>query len=306
MYEFIQSGELKAQAKRLLNFRIPLVLVIIINLVLIARIPTPGQAQAKADLQRHRMAAANIADAEVARHDATPPPPDVPPPLPPEVATDAAAQHDQSYWPDHPQLAGGASSTGASTDTTHPLQPTYASNRDPFDEQPGTPNKATGNADPSQLTAAAVRPLAIACQKTTQQLAQRWQQAASGVLAQAQTNGEQMWANARWVAAAVSSASSAAEPPAGHTDNSPSRVTASFQGLEVRNPIENGKPVRLLVNERLCELHPGEAHEYAPAEQWRIQFHRGGEFEDVDQVIMPGHYHFVVTPRGWDLTPARP
>ena len=65
-------------------------------------------------------------------------------------------------------------------------------------------------------------------------------------------------------------------------------------GLAVHNPPGNNGTIRFLVNRRLCELLPGEAHQFPAAEEWVIQFHPGGEFENVERTITRGVYHFIV------------
>ena len=42
MYEFIQAGELRAEAKRLLRYRFPLILAVLVNLVFLVRAPIAG------------------------------------------------------------------------------------------------------------------------------------------------------------------------------------------------------------------------------------------------------------------------
>ncbi len=73
--------------------------------------------------------------------------------------------------------------------------------------------------------------------------------------------------------------------------------------LTVRNPLENTETIRFLVNSRIYELQPGEAHQFPPGEQWLIQFHPGGDFQDIDRTVTTGIFQFVITQQGWDLVP---
>ena len=78
------------------------------------------------------------------------------------------------------------------------------------------------------------------------------------------------------------------------------------RGLTLRNALENGGPVRFLVNGRAQELWPGEAHEFAAGVSWDVQFHRGDAFGNQQRTLAPGDDRFVVTDQGWDLEPVAP
>jgi hypothetical protein len=81
----------------------------------------------------------------------------------------------------------------------------------------------------------------------------------------------------------------------------PAPVPPPRQALTLRNLRDNGGPVRLLVNGRICELGPGEAHEFTNEPAWVVQFHRGEDFGDEQRTLTGGSYDFIVTDQGWAL-----
>ena len=109
----------------------------------------------------------------------------------------------------------------------------------------------------------------------------------------------------------VSSLPVPADAPATDTTNAPPSVqpidaAPTPQGLTLRNALENGGPVSFLVNGRVYELLPGEAHEFSTGESWDVQFHRGESLGNEQRLLSRGIYRFVVTDRGWDLEAVAP
>jgi hypothetical protein len=64
--------------------------------------------------------------------------------------------------------------------------------------------------------------------------------------------------------------------------------------------------VSCLVNGRVCELWPGEAHEFTVGDTWDVQFHRGESLANERRLLSRGVYRFVVTDHGWDLEALAP
>ena len=113
-----------------------------------------------------------------------------------------------------------------------------------------------------------------------------------------------------------SAASTAASPPAPTTADSPHTPAAERSGqpsysiepisggMNVTNPAANHGAIRFLVNRHVIELQPGEAHQFPPSDSWNIQYHPGGDFDNVQRTVSAGNYEFRVTRRGWRLEPA--
>jgi hypothetical protein len=129
----------------------------------------------------------------------------------------------------------------------------------------------------------------------TQQVLQRWQQSAHNIL--------ERYNDARHRVPETERTPAAESTPLAEQSHQPREEMWNEAGMAVRNPLENGETVRFLVDQRLCELQPGEAHWFAPQQQWHVQFHRGGEFGDVDRVVTEGVYQFSATDQGWGLEP---
>ncbi len=86
----------------------------------------------------------------------------------------------------------------------------------------------------------------------------------------------------------------------------PPDLQSTSRRLVLRNPLDNGGPVRLLVNGRVQELMPGESHEFTAGASWDVQFHRGDSFGNEQCTLAPGDYRFVVTEQGWHLERVAP
>jgi hypothetical protein len=74
-------------------------------------------------------------------------------------------------------------------------------------------------------------------------------------------------------------------------------------GLVLLNPREAGETVQFVLNGRICSLRPGEKYESDSREAWLIQFHRGGDFGNVQYNLSDGTYVFHATDNGWELSP---
>lgn len=72
------------------------------------------------------------------------------------------------------------------------------------------------------------------------------------------------------------------------------------------NPADNGGPVRFLLNGEAHSLAAGQTREFSAVFSPLIQFHRGGSYGNAEQLLDAGHYQFAVSSRGWELIPASP
>ena len=298
MHEFLQSGELKAQAKSLLGYRFLLVLVILMNTVMVLRIPAapPGQAVTPTtvlELQRRS----------------------------PPVAT-------------LPQPAADAPDTRFVRSSPSVLPPVASQHRDNVEtDQPATVNfvamlpEAAVAAWRSKLAQAVA---AEARRQLTQDFSWRpwthplvtdWLQAAQELEHEGTEHSKpaEVAHLPENVSAATPLETASASPPThgDHTQVAPAPHTTDGHsssatldtpdtGLLVRNPKENNGAIRFLIDRRVMELQPGEAHQFSSADEWVIQFHPGGDFENVQRSLSRGTYEFCVTSHGWDLTAVGP
>jgi hypothetical protein len=72
------------------------------------------------------------------------------------------------------------------------------------------------------------------------------------------------------------------------------------------NPADNGGPVRFLLNGEANSLAAGQTSEFSAIFSPLIQFHRGGSYGNAEQLLDAGHYQFAVTSRGWELMSVSP
>lgn len=97
--------------------------------------------------------------------------------------------------------------------------------------------------------------------------------------------------------AAVPESPTSVEPP----PLDPTPAAAAPTSLTLRNAPESGGAVVCLVNGRVCELRPGEAHQFPADQPWDVRFHRGDSFGNEHRNLGPGTYQFIVTDLGWEL-----
>lgn len=74
--------------------------------------------------------------------------------------------------------------------------------------------------------------------------------------------------------------------------------------LVLHNPLENDGVVQFLVDRIVHVLHPGETLELASPQEWHILFHRGDMFGNEEHWLAGGSYVFSVSEDGWSLSPA--
>lgn len=77
--------------------------------------------------------------------------------------------------------------------------------------------------------------------------------------------------------------------------------TARPDALILANPEENGGPVHYLLDGVVQTLNPGEKRVLVAGQTHRIRFDRGGGFGTQDLTVAKGVYHFSVSEQGWSL-----
>lgn len=262
MTDLIQYSELQAEVRKLLRYRIPLLLGLLLNLVLIARFPVAalhgdGSAASYAATidgpSSTRVPDAGGSSATVAGE------------LPPEASGADVVERGQDPHQD-PEVASQCV------------------------EASGSAELSTIGAEIAREECEAIRQQAkhVVCQ-----LAGEAVEAVKG-----------WWVDRR---AAMPSAPSDAQPvaPTAACQESP-QVEATVQqhnptSLVLRNAADSHGRVRFLVQGHVRELLPGESCELPAAEQWLVEFHRGGDLDDVRRTLAPGRYQFELTPSGWEL-----
>jgi hypothetical protein len=97
-----------------------------------------------------------------------------------------------------------------------------------------------------------------------------------------------------------SAASSTQDP----TSNTGTRAEAIAELLLV-NPPESAGPIRYLVNGHVFSMPPGHSHHLPAGREWRVKFHPGGDYDDVELSLRSGTYEFRATSAGWQLSVAQ-
>ena len=284
MYEFIQAGELRAEAKRLLRYRFPLILAVLVNLVFLVRVPIAGM-----------------------RAETAPP-------------QNAETTTSEPTGPTAPARTPRSSARVNATNRNTQVAPSAAA-------VASVPNKlAPPNISPS-LRSAGVSPFSFTSTwgTTGQRLFARWsvplRQSAPAPARSSFPSRTPLPIQPRLpVRRPLPSRSPRLRQHphlqrirATYPKPCPHRSLHSHPPSWHRRPphspfatrSENEGPVSFLVNGRVCELQPGEAHEFAAGTSWIVQFHRGESFGNAEQTLGPGVFHFVVTDQGWDLNAAR-
>ena len=273
MYEFVQAGELRGEARRLLRYRFPLILAVLVNFVFLVRMPIAGMR------------------AETA---------------PPQKVRDDRPGAHGPHRPAQRRGAVPASTPQTRTSRSHrPRPPPRCAEQTRPADTPPSPRSA--GVSPFSFTSA--------WGPTGQRLFARWSTplrqsdpaATPPVDATPERRRPLRSRSPRLSGARTSSASHdlTATLPASQPASPPTGVASPPTGLTIRNALENEGPVSFLVNGRVCELQPGEAHEFAAGTSWTVQFHRGESFGNAEQTLAPGVFRFVVTDQGWDLEAAR-
>ncbi len=272
MSELSSRNDLSQQVTRLLRFRFPLAVVVLLNVLFVARVPWASLRGADRDASSDDAAVAQAADAKPSESD-RPAAPVQPSPVSPAIdATPPAQGHQPPVAFDPPTVA-----------TNDPIllpqrwQDPPIADRDvpdpviilPPDTYPPTVPKvfpSNGLADRNRL---------VELNRTAQRFLARDFPSWVDQLAEAQE-------------------------PHRHTTPPPRpRV------LVLENPIENDGPVHFLVDGVAFTLLPGETRrwESTTTDAWQLEFHRGLSLGDAQFEFGPGIYRFDVSYQGWDLRP---
>lgn len=75
--------------------------------------------------------------------------------------------------------------------------------------------------------------------------------------------------------------------------------------IRLVNPRDSGGEVSYQVDGAIFTLRPGEYQELPVGEEYRIEFHRGGDFGDASLGLREGAFEFGVGNRGWMLDAAQ-
>ncbi len=338
MYEFIQSGELRKQARRLLRYRLPLVVVIVVNTALILRIALPPARQAQAQRPADRQLVAGQMEPDAQQ---------IPPMPPPNLLALAGEKEagvtntlsvdsriplgtiaaDMTALP----AVGLRSATGRSEATSvsvpfdstvmqqpnAPLANAIMNDRHVTDQPLGAdPIDARVDVFETANQVEVVRSYAPEIsidvwRHDVQKLMRRWQQASQDLLSKYDAPvPDKIEPNAAIVTLGSRSPESAHVAPAATPLDAPvpsavpnelTEQTRPAVGVTLHNAMKNAETIRFLIDHRLCELRPGELHQFPHADKWLIQYHRGGEFGNIERVLLPGVYEFVATEHGWDV-----
>jgi hypothetical protein len=68
------------------------------------------------------------------------------------------------------------------------------------------------------------------------------------------------------------------------------------------NPPESPGAIRYLVNGYVFSMAPGHSQHLPAGREWRVKFHPGGDFDDVELFLRSGTYEFRATSTGWQLS----
>ena len=272
MNEFLEVNELQTEAKRLLHCRVPLVVAVVVNFVLLVRVPLT------------RMPAETV--------------------VPPASGGTVAEAGELSWKTPSPLTAISQEIEALPAE----LAPSV---------QMAVPAELVAVSEPP-VSLPLTEPLASPPESRVPQRLAQWAdwllQFVPSARTAIATPPQIVVEPAEPIAEPASSMPAPGDSPA--TDatpsplaNEPDHTASAPQGLTLRNSLENGGPVSFLVNGRVYELLPGEAHEFSTGESWDVKFHRGESLGNDQRTLRRGVYRFIVTEHGWDLqavTPERP
>ena len=84
-------------------------------------------------------------------------------------------------------------------------------------------------------------------------------------------------------------------------DSSRALSSPESKELVLVNPPNGGGTIRYLVNGHAFTMPSGHSQRLPGGREWRIHFHRGGDFDDVEMVLRSGTYEFRASEAGWQL-----
>ena len=307
MYEFTQGDEIKAQARKLLRYRVHLILAMIANVALIVQVSSQSASQA---IARHGVLSRFLTG------DSSSPAHTIAPRRTPLKTRELPPGSGQSANDSHcvPETTSGTP-TAEEVDVQPDLSDAPATVPDDGDvtsetlAEDGPATSTTVAAATSKVEAVPVAVL----QRGIENLLAFCAQAAHKFRQEQSTLEIDTGAGANLQSHppldAPEAAATRGRPAAidAHREDEPSSRSTPLArqnaGLVLSNPLENNAKIRFLLDDRPCELWPGETHEFPPGEERQIKFHRGGEFGNASEIVTPGAYRFTVTKHGWKLSP---
>lgn len=276
------------QASLVRAFRLPLLVALAFNVAAVLVLP----------LYRTRLAA-DLAESPAKTADAFD---SLPVSLPPSGDT---SQQTADSLQSSSSEAGATQAQAALTDTAglKDLEPIADEDRQPDAHPDMEPMPGDVGLDESAVELATAKPLA-AVGETLAQLNRRSSTLSRPV---AQAAGRLT----RWLAHADASAADSAAFTADATAASPTESApetseptapeaAEPPRIVIRNRLKNGYPVAFLIDERVESLAPGKEFAITAAKA-TVRFDQGRSYGEAREDLIPGLYHFMITPEGWKL-----
>ena len=291
MSDHTSHDEFTTQAKRLLRYRVPLVLGLLINCALIVRVPL-SQMRGAPSPETGRTG-------QVA-------------PTLPANARQATSAHDPQLLHTELSRTMAVAKSPANVDTEQAAAAEFAPvaqgpelefrtttaipfHDDPADFEP-RPNDSQGPATrPSSANDFAWTSMALTTRLSP--LADAWNRHVASFWHRQDLEEAAQVAEQPMVIefpASKEAAEPAAHPPADLR-----------RQLQIENPTNSGGTVKFLIDGRPCTLRPGESRSLPTETPHRIQFHRGGKFGNADIRLSEGHFKFQVSNQGWQLITAK-
>ena len=307
MYEFVQGDETKAQVRRLLRYRVHLILAMMANVALIVQVSSQSASEA---IARHGVLSRFLTG------DSSSPPHTVAPrrtplktrELPPGSGHGVGDTHGA---PETPSGTPAAPEVDVQPDLSD-APATVPDDGDVTSETLAEDGPATSTTVAAATSKVEAVPVAVLqrgienlfafCAQAAHKFRQEQSSPTSAAGAGANLQSHPLLDSPE----AVATRGRAAAIGARREDEPSSRSTPLARqdaGLVLSNPLENNAKIRFLLDDRPCELGPGETHEFPPGEERQIKFHRGGEFGNASEIVTPGAYRFTVTKHGWELSP---
>jgi hypothetical protein len=291
MSDHTSHDEFTTQAKRLLRYRIPLVLGLLINCALIVRVPLSQMrgAPSPEDGQPRQVAptlpvngqqATNARDPQLLHTE-----------LSRTIGVTKSPTTSDARHPPAADLASVAQGPELDfrTTTSIPWQD------DPADFEPQPSDSQVPAARPASANDFAWTSMALTTRLSP--LTDAWHRHVAS-LWHRQNLEEAAQVTEQPLVIEIPARKGAAKPAA-HA------ATDMRRQLTLENPTNSGGTVNFLIDGRPCKLRPGESRSLPTETPHRIQFHRGGEFGNADIRLSEGHFKFQVSNQGWQLITAK-
>lgn len=317
MYAMLQSHELKLQARRLRSYRILLITLLAADMLLMLRAvahstgygandsASPSAQQASTtELPEQAVVATPSSEADRAYDTETTEVAEqvssragllIPATaLPASTASESVPTASQStIGPDVPPPAAGhaidpPSYVADAPPTQHPVPPEV-----PTPSEPDTATRTTLQLD-----------------QVAQHVAPLWQAVVQSARPRAAWDLAPSATSARPPTVTDTTPAAESEVAAPHAEDTAGSPTAdqlfSTTGITIENPVENDCTIRFLLDGHPMVLHPGQSQCVALGDTCLIQYHPGGDYEDVAMPLCQGTYRFVATSHGWTLLGENP